>query len=387
MLKGETILCLAAANWEGMWARAQQFMTIFARRGNRVIYVDPPITYLSPLKNPALRGQANGRLRRAEENIYIYSPPVILPFGNMYRKINWLNQRNISAGLKKVYRELGLKPTICWTYLPNTVDLPLPEYVTLVYDCADEHTAFPGLINKETVARMERELFARAGAALASARELYLRKKDFAPALVVVPNGADTKHFNSAQQPGLAAPEEMAALPRPVIGYIGAVSPWLDQELLLAAARAHPEWSVAVIGPVDTGVAPLAALPNVRLLGRKDYGELPAYLKSFDVAVIPFKLNELTLGVNPVKLYEYLAAGKPVVSSDLPEVRPFSPLVSIARDPDEFVKKVEQELAGDSPEKTAGRLRVAEQNSWEARALAAEEAVQSCREHGGKVLS
>jgi len=379
VLKGETILCLAAANWEGMWARAQQFMSIFARRGNRVIYVDPPITYLSPLKNAALRRQVNDRLRRAEENIWIYSPPVILPFGNMYRPVNRVNQRIIAAGLGRVYRELGLKPSLCWTYLPNTVDMPLPVDLTLVYDCADEHTAFPGLINKETVSRMERELFARAGATLVSARELYQRKKDFSPSLVVVPNGADVAHFNSALKPELVAPEEVASLPRPVIGYIGAVSAWLDQEMLAAAARNHPEWTVVLIGPVDTDISALAALSNVRLLGRKNYNRLPAYLKHFNVTVIPFKLNELTRGVNPVKLYEYLAAGKPVVSSDLPEVRPFGPLVAVAHDPDEFVKKVEEELAANSPEKVTERLRVAEQNSWEARAAAAEEVIEKYR--------
>lgn len=379
MLKGETILCLAAADWEGMWARAQQFMSIFAGRGNRVIYVDPPVTYLSPLKNAALRGQVHDRLRRAGENIWIFSPPVILPFGNMYRFINRFNQRILSTGLGRVYRELGLKPTLCWTYLPNTVDMSLPAELTLVYDCADEHTAFPGLINKETVSRMEKELFARAGASLVSARELYQRKIDFSPSLVVVPNGADVAHFNSALKPELVAPEEVASLPRPVIGYIGAVSAWLDQELLAAVARTHPEWTVVLIGPVDTDISALAAWPNVRLLGRKNYNRLPAYLKSFDVTVIPFKLNELTRGVNPVKLYEYLAAGKPVVSSDLPEVRPFGPLVAVACDPDEFVKKVEKELACNSPERVTERLRVAEQNSWEARTASAEEVIEKHR--------
>lgn len=379
MLKGETILCLSAANWEGMWARAQQFMSIFARCGNRVIYVDPPITYLSPLKNPALRGQVNGCLRRLEERIYVYSPPVILPFGNMCRSVNRINQGIIATGLRRVYRELGLQPTLCWTYLPNTVDLALPVDLTLVYDCADEHSAFPGLSNKETVSRMERELFARAGASLVSALELYQRKKAFAPRLVVVPNGADAAHFNSALKPELAVPEEVASLPRPVVGYIGAVSAWLNQEMLVAAARVHPEWSVVLIGPVDTDISALASQPNVRLLGRKNYNRLPAYLKSFDVTVIPFKINELTRGVNPVKLYEYLAAGKPVVSSDLPEVRTFGPLVAVARDPEEFVKRVEEELSGNSPEKVAARLRVAEQSSWEARAVAAVEVIKQCR--------
>jgi glycosyltransferase involved in cell wall biosynthesis len=379
VLKGENILCLAAAGWEGMWARAQQFMSIYARRGSRIIYMDPPITYLSPFKNPDLRGARRDSWQARGENLYLYSPPVILPFGNMYRGINRLNQRIISRGLVRACRSLDFKPTICWTYLPNTVDLHLPAGVTLVYDCADEHAAFPGLINKEKVWQMEKELFARADVSLASARELYQRKKDFSPRLAVVPNGADVAHFSRALKPGLAVPPELAQLPRPVIGYIGAVSPWLDQEMLAAAARAHPEWSFALIGPVDTGVSLLSSLPNVRLLGSRPYSALPAYLGSFDIAVIPFKINSLTTGVNPVKLYEYLAAGRPVVSSDLPEVRVFRPQVAIAGNSAEFVSRLEEELAADSPGKRADRLRLAGQHSWEARAEAAAEAVEQFR--------
>lgn len=378
MLTGEVIVCLAAAGWKGMWARAQQFMSIFARRGNQIIYVDPPITYLSPFKNPALRGQSWDYYYQAQDHIYVYRPPVILPFGNMYRTVNRLNQAVLAGGLKRVCRKLGLKPTIYWTYLPNTADLSLPANVIIVYDCADEHTAFPGLINKNTVHGMERGLFNRADAALASAGELLRLKQDMYKGLMLVPNGADVAHFGRARDPGLAVPEELSALSGPVIGYIGAVSPWLDQEMLLAAARAHPEWTLVIIGPVDCDVSLLQAMPNVKLPGHRDYSELPAYLKGFDATVIPFKINELTRGVNPVKLYEYLAAGKPVVSSALPEVLPFSPAVSIARTPDEFVRRLEEELAGDTPEKAAGRLRLAGQNSWEARAKAVEEVLESC---------
>jgi glycosyltransferase involved in cell wall biosynthesis len=378
-VKGETIVCLSAAGWEGMWARAQQFMSIFAAQGNRVLYVDPPITYLSPLKNPELRRQAYDHVRKIDDRIRVYSPPVLLPFGNIYRVVNRFNQRKLAAGLKRVCRELGWQPTIYWTYLPNTADLPLPQELLLVYDCADEHTAFPGLIKKETVTAMERELFKRANVSLTSAGELYRSKKDLAPGLLLAPNGADVFHFNKALQPGLAVAPEIASLPRPLIGYIGAVSQWLDQELLAAAARTHPEWSLVLIGPVDTDVAVLKALPNVHLLGRKSYSTLPSYLKGLDLVLIPFKINELTRGVNPVKLYEYLAAGKPVVSSDLPEVRPFQPAVAVYHNQQEFLQKLEDELAGDSPAKTAERLRLARENSWQARTALIEEKIKEAK--------
>ncbi|MBP7332025.1 MAG: glycosyltransferase [Firmicutes bacterium] len=379
MFKGENIICLAAAAWQGMWARAQQFMTIFARSGNRILYVDPPLTLISPLKNPALWSVPKDLRQCGGENIDLYNPPVILPFGNMYRPINRINQRIIAGGLKKLCRELAFKPTICWTYLPNTVDLRLPDGVTLVYDCADEHTAFPGLINKETVSQMEKELFARAGVSLASARVLWERKKELAPAIELAPNGADVEHFSRAMQPGLPPPPELKALPRPVIGYVGAVSAWFDQEMVAAAAHAYPEWSFVLVGPVDTDVSLLSSLPNVCLPGRKPYSALPAYLKCFDIAVIPFKINELTTGVNPVKLYEYLAAGLPVVSSDLPEVRAFRPHVAIAGNAAEFVSKLEKELAADSAGKRAERREIAGRHSWEARAKSVVAAVQRNR--------
>lgn len=379
MLKGENILCLAAADWEGMWARAQQFMSIFARYGNRIIYVDPPVTLLSPLKNPALRGAPKDLWRCAGDNINVYSPPVILPFGNMYRVINRMNQGKIAEGLKRICGRLEFEPTICWTYLPNTVDMSLPAGVTLVYDCADEHTAFPGLINKETVLRMEKELFARADVSLASAGELCRRKKAYAPDIKLVPNGADVEHFSKAMQSSPAAPPELENMPRPVIGYIGAISSWFDQEAIAAAAIAHPQWSFVLIGPVDTDVSLLRALPNVSLPGRRPYGDLPDYLRCFDIAVIPFKINTLTEGVNPVKIYEYLAAGRPVVSSDLPEVRAFRPHVAVAGNTAEFVKCLEEELTADSPGKRAERVEVARRHSWEARAESAAEAVERFR--------
>lgn len=378
-MKNETIICLAAAGWDGMWARAQQLMSIFAGQGNRVLYVDPPITWLSPLKNPSLRQGKYDSLRRVEENIWVYSPPVTVPFGNIYRMVNRFNQRRLSSSLKKVCRTLGWQPTIYWTYLPNTVDLPVPEEPLLLYDCADEHTAFPGLIKKETVAGMERELFAKAGVALTSAGELWQKKKAQAPGLLLAPNGADVLHFQQALKPELMVPPELASLPRPVLGYVGAVSNWLDQRLLADAAGARPHWSWVLIGPVDTDVAPLKSLPNVHLLGRKNYSELPAYLKGMDVALIPFAINELTRGVNPVKLYEYLAAGKPVVSADLPEVRPFQPLVAVYQNQGEFMDRLEEALAGDAGDKIAARVRLAEDNSWFARAAAIEKEIHRYR--------
>lgn len=380
MIKNETIVCIAAADWFGMWARAQQLMTRFARQGNRILYIDPPITLLSPIKNPALLSKQREKLTQVEENIYVYSPPVMLPFGNMHRAINKINQRRLGGRLRKVLRQIDYQPTLLWSYLPASVDLVKHLQIPfLCYDCVDEHAAFPGFVKRETVDTMERSLLGMANASFASAQELFDRKHQHAAGMVFVPNGADVQHFAQARQQSLPLAAEVADLPRPMVGYIGAISQWMDQDMLVALAERHPQWSLVMVGPVDTDVSRLQALPNVHLLGQKNYQTLPTYLKAFDVAVIPFTINDLTTGVNPVKLYEYLAAGKPVVSSRLPEVVPFAPAVQLASTPAEFVAQVEEALTADNPAGIAQRVALAEENSWENRAEVMSEVILSCK--------
>ena len=380
MLKGETIVCLSAADYHGMWARAQQLMTVYARHGCRVLYVDPPITLLSPIKNPELRKRLSARLDQVGENIFVFRPPVFLPFGNMRRWINKLNQRRLVYAIRSVLKKIDWSPTLWWTCLANAVDLlPLIGRVTVCYDCADEHTAFPGFIDVATVDKMEKELFSIASVNLVTASHLWERKKVYAPNMELVPNGADVEHFRQALSDSLSVAEELAGLPGPVVGYVGAISSWLDQEALVALAKARPQWSIVLIGPVDTDVSLLKECTNVFLLGKKDYRDLPSYIKGFNVCVIPFKINDLTIGVNPVKLYEYLAAGKSVVSTPLPEVCQFAPLVGIADNSREFVTLVTKEVMTDSMEKKAIRIKIAGENSWEARAEAASKKIMDFR--------
>jgi glycosyltransferase involved in cell wall biosynthesis len=367
----QQIVCFGAAEWSGMYARAQQLMTRFAAAGYRVLYVNPPITWLSPLKKPQYWKGRVFRITKFEEispGIFVYTPPPLLPFANLHPGINKLNQYFLAQGLKDIYRTLKFSDPLLWTYLPNNVDiLKHLRHSLLIYDCADEHASFPGFINPQTVSKMENRLLGRADFVFASAQELYNKRVKICPHIRLINNGADFGHFQQAFKEMLPIPEDIAALPKPIAGYIGAISTWLDLELLQGLATAYPQWSIVMIGPQDIDLTTLKNCQNIFWLGPKPYSMLPSYLQRFDLCLIPFVINDLTVNVNPVKLYEYLAAGKPVLTTALPEVRQFSNYIAIAETKADFVTLAAREISANNNLKSKQRQEIALANSWDLR--------------------
>ncbi|MZP29493.1 glycosyltransferase [Heliobacterium undosum] len=380
------IVCIGAAEWHGIWARAQQIMVRLANRGHRILYVDPPITYLAPLKNRELlntRWESAGRLKAVEPGrIWRLEPPIFLPFHGMRRTINKINQRRLGGALRRGLRQLGWERPVLWTYLPGSCDLLSAgvDWDYRIYDCVDDHAAFTGLIDPVVMVDMEKDLARRCDAVFASAGALQEKMRLVRSDVTLIANAADVEHFRQAAEPQMREkdPADLPSGYRHVIGFIGGIGDWIDTDKLAEAARAHGDWALALIGPVETDVSTLKELPNVFFLGRKPYSVLPDYVRRFDVCLSPFRLNELTISVNPVKVYEYLAAGKPVVSTALPEVLPFSPAVTVCGPADSFVGCIEAALAGDSPEKQAERMDLARRHSWDARLMAMLEIIRKC---------
>ena len=181
----------------------------------------------------------------------------------------------------------------------------------------------------------------KADLVIVSSGPLYESKMRYNSNTFLVTHGVDLEHFRKACDPETVIPEEVAAMKSPVIGFHGLVADWVDLELIKFLATARPEWSFVLVGKLDTNTEPLHGLANVHLLGRKDYALLPAYCKSFDVAILPFAVNELTLASNPLKLREYLAAGLPVVSTAIPEAARLGSLVRIGESYEHFLKQIE----------------------------------------------
>src|SRR5699024_719716 len=258
------------------------------------------------------------------------------------------------------------------------VDLsPLISHEHLVYDCVDDHISFSGMMDKDMMLAMEKELSEAAQVTYYTARQLKHLKESWANQAYLVPNGAEYEHFVVAEdlaKDEANVPNDMKQYikeGRTVIGIVGGIGDWVDLDIVYETAVKREDYTFIVIGPVDTDVAShILNQANIEFLGARPYADLPNYLAFFDVCMIPFKINELTKSVNPIKMYEYLSTGKQVVSTPIPEVVTYSDYVDIVHDADELVEKVEsyRQLPDDvKQEKKQLRQQVGKENSWDAR--------------------
>jgi len=311
-----------------------------------------------------VRRSLNG-CRRIHENLHVWNP-LVLPLPG----VAWADRFNtwvLSLSIRRLTRRLGLQDPILWTFLPTVNGLvgTLGEEM-VIYHCVDEYSAFSG-VPREHLQRMERDLVERAAVVFTSSEELCRERQAFNPRTFFVSHGVDVTHFSRALDPRTQVPTDLERDARPVIGFFGLIEDWVDLPLIREVALARPEWSIILLGKIATDLDPVRRLPNVRLLGQKPYEVLPNYCHGFDVGIIPFKKNELTRKANPLKLREYLAAGLPVVSTDLPEVRKYRYLVRIAPDPAGFVREIELSLMERGGSFAAARVDAMKRESWEAR--------------------
>jgi glycosyltransferase involved in cell wall biosynthesis len=381
VLRGRDLVVFSN-DWDGDPLSKTHIMRILAR-DNRVLWVNS-IGNRAPKANAhdacriwkKLAGFSRG-IRQVEKNLFVQSPLAIPLFGS--KAARRLNRMLLRVQIKAAIRRLGFERFISWSYLPASAPVSgtLGEEL-VVYQCVDEFSAFSDT-NGRHIAELERQLLRKADLVIASAERLRENKAKVNPNTVLVRHGVDWQHFARACDPATRVPEEIVTLPRPVIGFFGLIADWVDLRALEACARAHPEGTVVLLGKIAPGVdvTRLEALPNVKLFGRKQYEDLPAYCKGFDVAVNPFRINELTLNANPLKVREYLAAGLPVVSSPLPEVRELG-LCKIARSAEEFAQRVNECLA-EGPGPSLARARRIAHESWEAR-------VEEIRRHVGAAM-
>lgn len=365
--EGRDLLCFSH-DWSGDPLSKTHLMRLLAKQ-NRVLWVNS-IGYRAPTASRRDLARAINKLfaaasplRQVEPNIHVLSPLVIPAHGHPW--IRSINRRFLRFQVLRAMRRLEFNKPINWVFNPAAALIAgeLDEE-QLLYYCVDEYAAFSG-VPSEALREMERKLLRDADMVIASSERLYQSKRAENPRTVLVRHGVDWEHFRTALDPHTPIPAELAGLRRPIIGYFGLIADdWVDLELLSHVARRFPDASLVMLGKTTMDISPLRRFPNVHLLGRKPYELLPGYCKAFDVALIPFPINEATLNANPLKAREYLAAGLPVVSTAIPEVEVLGQC-RIGRNAEQFVREIDNALAGPGPSRDRSDAIKAE--SWEAR--------------------
>jgi GT2 family glycosyltransferase/glycosyltransferase involved in cell wall biosynthesis len=339
--------------WSFRQQRPQQMARQFAYHGHRGFYADLEF-----------HRRSSAELREVQPRLFEMKLPGN-PKANPYR--HSLEERDVErvlAAIRAVRREQGIAAAVLVVQLPFWTPLALrlrKEFGwPIVYDCMDDHAAFS--TNDPAMFDKEQGLVASADLVVTTSELLHAKVEAHARRTALVRNGCDYTHFADVSVP--------AACPRPVVGYYGAIADWFDSDLVADLAASRPGWEFELVGSTYTGdISRLERLPNVRLLGEKPYGELPQLVARWDCFLIPFKLTPLTEATNPVKAYEMLATGRPVVATRLPELTPLAEagLVALADDAAGLSQAVEQELKEDNGERRERRRAFAARNTWKDR--------------------
>lgn len=336
-----------------------------------LLYVDCP-----GLRAPAATSRDLSRLvRKIRETVRGLEPlgPQMwrctlpqVPF-RRWPAVNAFNQRLARLLLGQWIRRLGWPRLISWFVVPHPGFLAGrlgEDYV--VYYCTDDYSALPG-VDRATVARMDEDLTRRADQVFAVSRARLEVKRRLNSSTAYAPHGVDFELFARASNPATQPPEGAPPLPHPVIGYFGVIDARLDIELLRFLAKSRPAWTLLLVGRIAPQAAALSDLPNVVLPGPQPYESLYRWASLFDVAILPYLLDRQGLNANPLKLKEYLATGKPVVSVPTPEVEQFAAHVAIAQRPTDFLAAIETALRDDTPARARARQAAVADMSWDAR--------------------
>lgn len=344
--------------WDWVWQRPQQFLSRLSAR-RKILFVET----LAPdpqLSSPVAR--------------FTTAPnfPNITLLKIQFPLWRWSNGVFVDRERRRLVKEFLEGPgagqfhnALQWFYDPMAVPAFLGQMdeVGVVYDCMDELSKFRGA--PPQIRGRERKLLAAADVVFAGGRRLWESKKQQNDNCYFYGCGVDVSHFSKARQEDTQIPADIAGLRKPVLGYFGVIDERMDYELLVKLADANPGWSIAMVGPTIK-VDRVPQRPNIHWLGQRNYTELPAYCKAFDVCLMPFALNEATEFINPTKALEYMATGKPIVSSAVADVvTNFGMVVSIAKSHEEFISLCREAVEKPNEKRIEAGLKQALENSWD----------------------
>jgi glycosyltransferase involved in cell wall biosynthesis len=354
MISGRDIIFVSSIEWDFQWQVHQEIAFRFAAAGNRVLYIEN-----TGIRAPALQdarrvahrlkhwfGNFFSRgVREVRPNIFVTSPLVAPPFGSGISR--FLNRQVLLRTVAGTARQLKFRDPILWTYLPTDTAIDLIRLLAtpasvVAYYCGADFSLLA--TNIAAFRRAEDELVKMADFVLATCPKLFERCQQNNSEVHSMPAVVNLDEFQLSDE-GHGSEK----WPRPVIGYVGGLHRFVDYPLLASLAKARPQWSFVFVGAQTADVGEVGALPNVHLLGQRPHSELAQYIRNFDVCTVPYVNAEVTSTVVPLKINEYLAMGKPVVSTELPTVCDFNSrhhvLATAPNETEAFLSAIEEALS------------------------------------------
>lgn len=387
MINDENIICISWLVWDSIPLVMHQMMTRLARH-NRVLFVDPPVAYSNLIIRPSLWKDRLKKtflwlrgVRQVNDNMYVYyPPPLLLQYGH-YKNVDSLNQSFLTSAIAKTAKRLGFTNPIVWIYHPYAIN-PRGEFgeKLVCYDCNDDVGFFfcYHFNKRNRLSDMEERLAKRADAVFATSKYLYRIRKGQNPNTHYLPSGVDSELFQQAQSPACKIAPELEDIPSPVIGFVGGmVNSKMHWEWIREAAIARPQWNFVFIGPcVENPPSYITQQKNILFVGTKPQNLLPSCIKGFDVCLIPYQGEDFLKACQPTKAFEYLAAGKPVVSSWIPELEDYREIIRLSRTSGEFIQNIEAALEDGKKEELVRKYVQASQGwTWEGRLEKASEII------------
>ena len=377
-IENQSILCFASGPWDTMWRNRHQIMSRLAKK-NKVLYIEPQIQGIRQVlsfrkKSTKHQNLNNESLRHIDNGLWVYRYPR-WTFKSDRFILSWLGVMLRIFAISNVLRKLKMKSPIIWVVEPRFGDVIKYLKESLIcYHVVDNYVAspyYPETVRKE-LEKTDKVMLSIADLVIVTSPFLFNEKSKHHNNVHLVKNAVDYDRFVSPQNHD-DIPKDMKHIPQPIIGYVGVVNEKLDLELLDAVARKRPQWSFVFIGDhydpslVDHSNFINNHLPNVFMLGRRDVQDVPRYIHACNVCILPYHRDEYTQAIDSLKLYEYFACEKPVVSTDIPAIREYKQLVYVANDANDFITKLEAALISFTPEQRDSQRSIAMHNTWDKR--------------------
>lgn len=368
------IVCLSTQDYGELWTRKQRFMNMFADDGHRVVYVESQwhlLTYARRFSGQWLRPfRFLFKPRKIKNNLFVATPPLLLPFHQMLRPIAVINNLILGLWLRWTAYRLGVKDPLVYSYVPYShLAIRILGSKKVLYEKVDDLAAARGLIRRATVESLEKQLLKMSQLVIVTATKLKSLLGNQHDSVHVIPNACEIEHFNGSTTTE-TEPLRLRSIPKPRIGFVGVLAYWIDLELIEQLVQFKPDWHFVFIGPVAVDIGRFDKYENIHFVGRVPYDYLPSYMAAIDVFINPYRDDDIAESCSPLKVFEYLAAGKPVVSVPMPEVMRFAPFVRVADNSDQFAARIEELLAMKDTErrKLSTQLRALVRNdNWQDR--------------------